>query len=170
MKKFILAILCFSSSGAFAQKELKPTQSFVISGEVKAPVTVMLADLKKYKEVVIGDIVITNHLGEKKNDAKGMKGVLLKDVLQSAEINAENPKVLSEFYFLCKATDGYMVVYSWNELFNTATGDTSYIVTEKDGKPASELKDAVQMYSSKDFKTGRRSVYALTSIEVKRAK
>ena len=88
----------------------------------------------------------------------------------SVEINAESPKVLSEYYFVCKANDGYTVVYSWNELFNTAVGDAAYIVTEKDGRPASSMDDTVLMISPKDFKTGRRHVKSLTTIDVKRAK
>lgn len=152
------------------QKEYKPTSSFVISGEVKTPVTIQIADLNKWKVVPIGDVVITNHLGEKKSEAKGLKGVLLKDVLSAVEINSESPRVLSEYYFVCKANDGYTVVYSWNEIFNSSVGDNAYIITEKDGKPASSLDDSIVMISSGDFKTGRRHVKALTSVEVKRAK
>ena len=163
----ITTVLCFAQKEL---KEVKPTQSFTISGEVKVPATITLADLKKWKETSIGDVVITNHLGEKNSDAKSLKGVLLKDVLQSVEYNAENPKVLSEFYFVCKATDNYTVVYSWNEIYNTATGESAYIITEKEGVAAADRKDAIQMISCKDFKTGRRSLYALTSIEVKRAR
>ena len=95
---------------------------------------------------------------------------MLKDVLSTIEINAESPKVLSEYYFVCKANDGYTVVYSWNELFNTTVGDSSYLVTEKGGKAASTLEGTILMISPKDFKTGRRHVKALTSIEVRRAK
>ncbi len=170
--KRIAAIIIFLVNVfiAVAQKDLKPTASFVISGDVKAPVTIKIDDLKKWTSTTIGDLVITNHLGEKKSESKGLKGILFKDVLSSVEINAESPKVLSEYYFVCKANDGYTVVYSWNELFNTATGDTVYIITEKEGKPASEMNDSILMVSAKDFKTGRRQVKSLTSVEVKRAK
>ena len=155
---------------AFSQKELKPTDSFTISGEVKNPVVIQASDLKKWSIHPIGDVIITNHLGERKSEAKALKGVLLKDVLQSIEINAENPRVLSEYYFVCKSTDGYTAVYSWNELFNTPTGNTAYLVTEREGKPLTEMNDAVLMISSGDFKTGRRHLKALTTIEIKRAK
>jgi hypothetical protein len=90
--------------------------------------------------------------------------------LSVVNINAESPRVLSEYYFVCKANDGYTVVYSWNELFNTGTGDSVYIVTEKDGKQASEMPESILMISPKDFRTGRRHVKALSSIEVRRAK
>lgn len=151
------------------QKETKPTTSFTISGEVKNATVVHAADLSKWTIQNINDIVITNHLGEKKSEAKGMKGVLLKDVLQSVELIAESPKVLSEFYFVCKANDGYTVVYSWNEIFNTTTGNSAFILTEKDGKSTSGMNDAIMMVSTGDLKTGRRHLKALMTIEVKRA-
>jgi hypothetical protein len=168
--RMLVAILVLGTLSAYAQDKVKTTSSFTIGGEVKVALTVNLADFKKWKEQAIGDIVITNHLGEKKSEAKGLKGVLLRDVLSGVEINSESPKVLSEYYFVCKATDGYTVVYSWNEIFNTAVGDSAFIVTEKNGKRIDAMDDSILMVSSKDFKTGRRHVKSLTSIEVKHAK
>ncbi len=170
MRKFSLGvIIVFSTLIAFGQKETKPTSSFVITGEIKSGVTITTEDLKKWTAHSIGDVTITNHLGEKKSEAKGLKGVLLRDVLSSVEFKSETPKGLSQYYFVCKANDGYTVVYSWNELFNTAVGDAAYIVTEKEGKPASAMEEAVLMISPKDFKTGRRHVKALASIDVRHA-
>jgi hypothetical protein len=171
MRAFIISsVFLFSVVTVFGQHDPKPTSSFTISGDVKAPVTISIADLAKWKSVTIGDVIITNHLKEKKSEVKGLKGVLLTDVLSSVEINAESPKVLSEYYFICKANDGYTVVYSWNELFNTSVGETAYIVTEKEGKPVSAMQDAILMISPKDYATGRRHVKALETITVKRAK
>jgi len=115
-------------------------------------------------------LVITNHLGEKKSEAKGLKGILLKDILQTVEIKSESPKVLSEYYFVFVASDGYKVVYSWNELFNTNVGDSVYLITEKNSKPITEMDDTMLVVSTKDFKTGRRNVKGLTSIEIRRSK
>lgn len=170
MKRIILLIFSFIGITGYCQKNPGRTVSFVISGEVKRPVTITLNDLSKYAEVVIGDITITNHLGEKKSEQKSLKGILLKDVLQSAEINNESPKVLSEYYFQCKATDGYLVVFSWNELFNTSTGESVFLVTSKNGVAITDLEESILMISSKDYKTGRRYVKALSTIEVKRAR
>src|SRR6478736_1883232 len=102
MEQLTFIFLFFAFSLA-AQKDLKPTTSFTISGKVKATVTVSFAELKKLKQHDIGDVAITNHLGEPKSTAKGLKGVLLKDVLELVQIDAGNPKVLSEYYFACKA-------------------------------------------------------------------
>src|SRR5688572_7990513 len=107
-----VGLLMFSLP-AICQDE-KPTSEFIITGQVKASKTVTLADLKKMKSVSIGDLAITNHLGEKRSEAKGLKGVLLRDVLNLVEISAESPRVLSEYYFVCTANDEYRVVSSWN--------------------------------------------------------
>src|SRR5882672_1763911 len=168
--KNLIAILVFFPSSLFAQGQIKSTTSFTVSGEVVSPLTVSISDLKKWKEVAIGDLVITNHLGEKKSEAKGLKGILLKDILQTVEIKSESPKVLSEYYFVFAASDGYKVVYSWNELFNTSVGDSVYLITEKNGKSITEMDDSILVVSTKDFKTGRRNVKGLSSIEVMRVK
>jgi hypothetical protein len=178
MKNTLAIFLLLITAMAFGQttpasqpkKENAPTKSFLIFGDVKGTMTVELADLKKYKEVAIGDVAISNHLGEKKSELKGLKGVLLTDILSTIELNAENPKVLSEYYYICKANDGYTVVYSWNELFNTAVGNSVYIVTENEGKPAATLDGSIMMISPKDAKTGRRNLKSLMIIEAKRAK
>lgn len=162
----IFLVICFSGYG---QKELETTGSFSISGEVKAPVIVPLSDFSKFNEVLIGDITITNHLGEKKSEQKALKGILLKDILKTVEINNENPRVLSEYYVVCKSLDGYKVVYSWNELSNSPAGESVYLVTSKNGQAAREMKESILMIAPKDYKTGRRYLKSLSSIEVKRA-
>jgi hypothetical protein len=100
-------------------QELISTQSFLITGRVKAPVKINGSDILAANIVSIGDVVITNHMGEARGTMKSLKGVLLKDILQKIEIEAESPKVLSEYYFVCKASDGYAVVFSWNEILRS---------------------------------------------------
>jgi hypothetical protein len=167
MRYWYLIFFILISSKLPAQ-DITSTQSFLITGRIKAPVKISGTDLLAATSVNIGNLVITNHMGEARGTAKSLKGVLLKDILQKIEIDAENPKVLSEYYFVCKASDGYAVVFSWNEIFNTATGDNVYIITEKEGKSWNNLPESLLMISTKDFKTGRRHVKSLATIEVSR--
>jgi len=146
------------------------TESFTIDGKVKRTMTVSLSDLSSYGSHLIDSIVIKNHLGERKSTLKNVKGVLLKDILSKVEIDAEAPKVLSEYYFVCIASDNYKVVFSWNEIFNNATGNSVYILTGHDGKPASALDNRVALVSPKDEMTGRRYVKGLQKIVIERVK
>jgi len=163
-----LMVTVFSSS---AQKENIPTtENFSIEGKVKKSLTVSLADLTSYKSYSIDSIVITNHLGETRSSLRNVKGVLVKDILNKVEIDAETPKVLSEYYFVCIASDNYKVVFSWNEIFNSATGKSVYILTGHEGKPASALDNRIALVSPKDEMTGRRYVKGLQKIVVERVK
>lgn len=163
---FLIAYFLIQSVSA---QDFQPTSSFQITGDIKASRQIAIADFSRFTEHDIGSVTITNHLGEKKSEAKGLKGILLKDVLAGVELNAGLPKVLSEFYFICRARDGYTVVFSWNELFNNSVGDAVYIITEKNGIRADKMNDSILLLSPGDFKTGRRHIKALEEIQVRRA-
>ena len=163
--------LIFCSIFLFAQKENIPiTENFSIEGKVKKEMKVSLADLASYKSYSIDSIVIKNHLGERKSTLKKVKGVLLKDILDKVEIDSESPKILSEYYLVCVASDNYKVVFSWNEIFNNPSGNAVYIITSVDGKPASALDSRIALVSPKDQMTGRRYVKGLQKIIVERVK
>jgi len=97
------------------------------------------------------------------------EGSTFKSFLENLSFDTPSPKQLSEFYFVLIATDGYKVVYSWNELFNNDAGNQVYIITEKDGKSLSNSSERILVANLKDFKTGRRYIKALQQILVKRS-
>ena len=171
MRSIIVLLFIVIAVSASAQKENIPTtENFTIEGKVKKQMTVLLADLSSYNSYTIDSIVIKNHLGERKSTLKKIKAVLLKDILDKAEIDSETPKVLSEYFFVCIASDNYKVVFSWNEIFNNGSGQSIYIITEQDGKPALALDNRIALISPKDQMTGRRYVKGLQKIIIERVK
>lgn len=167
MYKFLLLMML--SAPAFAQEVLKPTSSFSISGKVNKAVVITMDSLKQYPLKEMGNFKITNHLGDFKHQDEKLKGVLLKDVLSHTVFAVSSPKILSQLYFVCAAADGYTVVYSWNELYNTPVGDQVFILMEKNGKQVAQLPENIQMASMLDFKTGRRYMHNLSKIVVEQA-
>jgi len=167
MYKFLVFI--FLSATAFGQEVMKPTQSFLIIGKVKKESVITMDSLNKLPLKEIGNIKVTNHLGEFKHQDEHLKGVLLKDVLRNTTFAISSPKLLSQLYFVCSGADGYKVVYSWNELYNTEVGDHVFILMEKNGIQAVQMPENIQMTSMLDFKTGRRYLHNLSKIEVKQA-
>jgi len=153
-----------------AQNNVEPSKEIVVKGEVEKEKTITIDEILSMKSVEIGDLTITNHTGEKRHTARAMKGVLLKELLSDVVFKTDSPKYLSEFYFTLVATDGYKVVYSWNEIYNSPTGDNIYIVTEKEGKGIKDMSDGILSVCTTDFKTGRRHVKALSQIIVARVK
>ena len=171
MRLILCVVLAATVFSASAQKENIPTtENFSIEGKVKKGLTVSLADLSLYKSYSIDSIVITNHLGERRSSMKKVKGVLLKDILDKVEIDTENHKVLSEYYFVCIASDNYKVVFSWNEIFNSDVGKSVYIITGQDGNWAYVSDNRIALVSSKDHMTGRRYVKGLQKIVIERIK
>jgi hypothetical protein len=151
-----------------AQKQALPTDELRVFGLIDSTITVSFSKLCEEPKIDIGDFTITNHAGEFRKKYTQVKGISLLNVLEKIHILSPSPKELSEFYFVFKGSDGYAVVFSWNEIFNTDIGKSVFIVTEINAKNQTESPERVLLISTKDFKTGRRHVKGLYSIEVKR--
>jgi hypothetical protein len=167
MKNFVFVFLLLSSCAVFAQEKYgATTHQFSISGKVKNPSVITMDTLQHYMSAVIGDIKVTDNTGAFKHKDDQLKGILLKDILSHTVFDTPSPKLLSAFYFTCVGSDGYKVVYSWNELYNTEVGNHVYILTEKNGVKADQLPESIQMTSMMDMKTGRRYLHNLDKIIV----
>ena len=171
MKKYFLIAFTLCSIGALAQEKTayKTTRQFSITGAIKKESVITMDSLNSYALKEIGDIKVTDHVGNFKHGDDKLKGVLLKDILSHSQLAASSPKLFSQFYFVCTGSDGYKVVYSWNELFNTPVGDNVYILMEKNGVKADKLPESLQMASMLDMKTGRRYLHNLDKIIVQQA-
>lgn len=169
MKNLLLSLLILGALTTRAQKaEVRPTNEFVVTGLVKHEVTITLEDIGKLAAKDIPDLAVTSHQGEPRGNLKQVKGVLLKDLLQNIALKEDNPKLFSEFYFTFTASDNYKVVYSWNELFNSPTGNNIFIVTAIDGEPLQQMRNRILVITTTDFKTGRRHIKGLDKIVVGR--
>lgn len=167
-EKILIIALLFNFHSGVSQKINEATNEFTITGLVDKPLTISYEELTKEKIVSIGDFKVTNHLGEYKKEYKDVKGVMLLDLLKKVNITTTSPKLLSEYYLVFKAIDGYSVVVSWNELFNTEIGNSFFLVVEADSKSQKDAAEKILLISTKDFKTGRRHIKGLEKIEIKR--
>lgn len=165
LKTLILLLISFTVLG---QKTDLTTNEFVVTGQVKKELKFTLSDIEKYPSKEIGDVVITNHLGEPRGTAKHLTGILVKDLLENLELIEESPKRYSEFYLTFVAVDNYKVVFSWNEIFNSPTGNNLFVITSRDGKKISDMEERILILTPSDFKTGRRHIKGLSKIVVQR--
>ena len=168
MKLLLSIMVLLYAIKASAQMDTVSTTHFSIEGRVKEKVDFDITKIQSYSTKTIDSVVILNHLKQRKHAIKNIRGILLKDVLNKAVIDAENPKALSEYYIECIATDNYKIVFSWNELFNTETGNNVLIITEKDGKSDVGSDDGIAIITSTDFATGRRYLKNLKQVLIKR--
>jgi hypothetical protein len=166
MKYFLF--YCFGFlflQGSIAQKT---SESIKVSGEVQKEETIDISKLSGYTTVHLDSLRIYTHDMQPKGLMKNINGVLLKDILSAIPFNNENPKVLSEYYIECQATDGYKVLFSWNEIFNSETGNHVMIITSKNGTDIAQLDDRLALVSPTDKATGRRYVKWLSKIIIHR--
>lgn len=167
MKQFIIIVFLLASFISYGQRSVPSTDTLFITGKIKKATLYKLADLDTFPKTIIKDQVIYNHKGEIKDTITEMRGIPLKTLLAPVDYLYEKPKTLNEFYFVFTASDGYKVVFSWNEIYNTQAGNEFFIVTEMKGKKLKNIEQRIVFISTADIKTGRRYIKGLRTIEVK---
>lgn len=153
-----------------AQKKIEPSGSISIVGAVKQELKFSIEDLKKYptQKAGQGKLNIYSHDGTLRSTLKSLEGIPIKALFEKVEFAVDSPKDLSQFYLVFEATDGYQVVYSWNEIFNTAVGDKVYVLTKANGLELDAMEQRIAVVSMSDARTGRRYLKGFTTITVKR--
>ena len=166
MKYFLF--ICFGLLLCQSPEAQNTSESFTVSGEVLKAETFDISKLNRYPQMHLDSLRIYSPDMQPKGLMKNINGVLLKDILSGITFNNENPKVLSEYYIECRATDGYKVIFSWNEIFNSETGKHVMIITSKNGSNLGQLDDRIALITPTDQATGRRYVKWLNKIIIHR--
>lgn len=164
-----LFLFCLAIASAQAQRSILATDSLCVTGAVKNPAVFTIQALDTFTKVPVPDQIIYNHSGEIKDTLRRLLGVPLKKVLAPVRYDYDKPRTLNEFYFVFVASDGYKVVCSWNEIYNTSVGDSFYIITGMENKKLKDMDQRIVFLSTADLKTGRRYIKGLKTIEVHRA-
>jgi DMSO/TMAO reductase YedYZ molybdopterin-dependent catalytic subunit len=142
------------------------TEQVVISGSVKTALTLKVDDLKAFPAEQIDSFSVTRRV-DGKELVSTVRGVKLTAALERAGLMSSNEHDWRHTIVLATATDGYQVVFSWPELFNTDVGGGTLIVFERDGKPLPDREGRIALVSGKDIRTGPRSVRWLARLEVR---
>jgi DMSO/TMAO reductase YedYZ molybdopterin-dependent catalytic subunit len=101
-------------------------------------------------------------------EANGYGGLRLTDLLQEADIRQDARNALRRTYIVARATDGYVAVFSWGELFNSPIGPRVLVAFERDGQPLRDGEGAIALVSLADVRAGARHVKWLSRIDVRR--
>lgn len=144
------------------------TESVTVAGAVKTPLALRVEDLKKFPVQAAPDFEMTCLDGAKLGKVGGLKGALLRDIIDKAKLDAPGHNDVKRMYVVATASDGYKVVFSWAELFNSTLGDGVLVYYEKNKQALGNDEGRIAMVSLRDTKTGPRHVKWLKSIDVKR--
>lgn len=177
-RNLLLASLLLVTQSAYAAKSsapaalagITPSVTVRVFGAVKSPRTLDVAALKTLTARNSGPMNVVCASGATVGKVNNFRGARLTDVLDSVGLNLDGHKDGRRMVVVARATDGYVVTFSWNELYNTKIGQDVLIAWEKDGKPLEPREGQLLLISGQDIKTGPRHVRNLSALEVIRMK
>jgi hypothetical protein len=150
-----------------APKHAARSETLALTGAVVHPKTLSVADLERFPSHQIGEFEMICESGANLGKRENLRGVRLRDLLLDAELKALTPKHFRQMAIIARATDDYIAVFSWAELFNSAVGDQVIVYFSKDGRPLDDAEGRIALISTTDTRTGPRHVRWLNEIEVR---
>lgn len=142
------------------------THSLSVSGDAKKSKTFSVEDVKTLPSRTLTDVAVISKRGM--TMIKSLKGVLLKELLDRADVIAKTNGKTKKTFIVATAADGYTAIFSWNELFNSPIGEGVLVAYEKEGAPVPDTEGRFLLVSAKDYMTGSRHVRWLKSVDVRR--
>lgn len=143
------------------------SESLAITGAVVNPQTLSLTDLEQFPPHRIAEFEMICESGANLGTRENLRGVRLRDILEQAQLKALTPHHFRKMAIIAKATDDYIAVFSWAELFNSPTADQVIVYFRKDGLPLGDEEGRIALISTADSRTGPRHVRWLNEIEVR---
>ena len=144
------------------------TTSVSVTGAVEEALTLGVEDLRAFPTQKVTEVPIVCQTGANLGKLENFKGVRLRDIIERAKVVAPGHNDVKKMVVIAGASDGYKVVFSWSEIFNSPVGDGVYVFFEKDGMPLADDEGRIAMISTKDLRTGPRHVKWLNHIEVRK--
>lgn len=160
------ALLCLALHAGAAPAAGVVSEEVRVTGAVKTPLTLKLADLKAFPADQIVALSVPHRVDDK-DVMSTVRGVRLTAVLERAGLVEADHNTWKHTVVLASATDNYRVVFSWPELFNADAGAAVLVVFERDGQPLADREGRLAMVSAKDLRTGPRSVRWLNRLDVR---
>jgi len=143
------------------------SDTLTVRGVVEHPLTLSVDDLRAMPPQQLAEVMLTKQNGADAGKLQNLKGVHLADLINKAVLVLHDHNDIKKMIVVATATDGYRVVFSWSEIFNSPAGDGMIVYFEKDGKPLGDDEGHIAMVSTKDTKTGPRHVEWLQTLEVR---
>jgi hypothetical protein len=124
-------------------------------------------NLRQFPTQQVDEVALVRQSGSNAGKMENLKGVHLRDILERAVLLTHDHNDVKKMFVVATASDGYKVVFSWSELYNSPTADGVLVYFEKDGKPLADDEGHIALISTKDIRTGPRHVRWLQAIDVR---
>ncbi|HEY1609859.1 MAG TPA: molybdopterin-dependent oxidoreductase [Paraburkholderia sp.] len=149
-------------------KAAEQTDTLHLSGSLVRPMALSLDALRRYPDVACASFDLRCYTtGRFIRTVAPYRGVRLVELLQHAGLRNEAPGDFKRMVFVATAHDGYAVVFSWHELFNTPVGELVIVAYECDSVALDAEHGAPILFSGADFVPAPRHVNRLARIEAR---
>jgi DMSO/TMAO reductase YedYZ molybdopterin-dependent catalytic subunit len=166
----VLALCACALLGDAAAQTATPAVTLAVGGSVERARVWSESDLRTLPLQRVEDVREVRMGGEAKQDTQARRyaGVLLRDVLAATKPVEKERRDLRRSIVVVTASDGYVVVFSWAELFLSPIGDGVLVVLERDGAPLPASEGPLALVSLRDTQPGPRHVKWLQKVELRR--
>jgi DMSO/TMAO reductase YedYZ molybdopterin-dependent catalytic subunit len=143
-------------------------EALAVTGQVRRPLSLSLDDLRQFESHVAEPFDLRCFTSGRFIRSVGCyRGARLTDLIMTAGLLNASPGDFKRSVIIAGAHDGYAVVFSWHELFNTPLGGNVLIAYECDGQGLSADEGAPILFSGSDLQSAPRHVKRLSRITVR---
>ena len=139
-----------------------------VVGAVAHPMSLSVDDLRQLPVRTVEERRAVGEGNAREEQLRRHEGVLLRDLLDKAEVVEAARHDKRRTVIVATASDGYRAVFSWAELYLSPVGDGVLVVVARDGKPLDDREGRIALISLRDTSTGPRHVRWLQRLEVVR--
>lgn len=140
--------------------------TLVLTGRFQRPVTFGVEQLRQYDSVLATPFDLrcytTNRFIRR---VEPYRGVRLTTLITEAGLPDSVPGEFKRTVFVAVGHDGYVVTFSWHELFNTPVGESVLVAYECGGRSLDAEDGAPILFSGADILPAPRHVKRLARIE-----
>ena len=140
----------------------------VLSGRFQRPLSIGLEQLGRYESVLATPFDLRCYMTNRFiRSVEPYRGVRLTTLITEAGLPDEVPGEFKRTVFVAMGHDGYMVTFSWHELFNTPVGENVLVAYECGGRRLDAQDGAPILFSGSDILPAPRHVKRLARIEAR---
>lgn len=138
----------------------------VLNGRFQRALSLSIDDLRRYDSVLAAPFDLRCYTTNRFiRNVEPYRGVRLTTLITEAGLPDSVPGEFKRTVFVAVGDDGYVVTFSWHELFNTPIGEHVLIAYECDGRALDVADGAPILFSGADILPAPRHVKRLARIE-----
>lgn len=142
--------------------------ALLLSGRFQRPLSFSLEQLKRYESVMATPFDLRCYTTNRFiRSVDAYRGVRLTTLITEAGLLNDVPGEFKRTVFIAVGQDGYVVTFSWHELFNTPIGENVLVAYECGGRMLDADDGAPILFSGSDILPAPRHVKRLARIEAR---